>query len=222
MEAGVVKNDGLAFHQVFNRDAAYLWRRRFSGDSLSQRDTIEFRNRQHLYARFVTDFDNAAANRISDRRHCDDGMFHLQVAREFRQLFNCTEYPFAMEESMTFFVVVIEQSHYPPVAAPRQLFYQADRRIASAQYEHGRTDVAGLTVLAPLLPGAIGDAATCHQDNEQQGLHEKLRETELAKPVASPNRESDRQRARKNARDDSLDIGQTRVAPKALIHAENN
>ena len=108
------------------------------------------------------------------------------------------------------------------VAATDQFLDKRDGGVPCAEYQHRRTHVTGFSVLAPLLPGPVGDATARHQHNEQQCLHEKLRETEFPKPVAYPDGEAYGDRTGENAGDDPLHIGQARVSPQALVHAEHD
>ena len=92
---------------------------------------------------------------------------------------------------MALVAVVVEQSHYAPVAAARQFLDQTDGRVARTEYQHRRTHVTGFPILAPLLPGTVGNAAAGHEHNEQKRLHEKLRKTDFPEPAAYPHGEAD-------------------------------
>jgi len=72
----------------------------------------------------------------------------------------------------------------------------------------------------PLLEGAVRHARDRHERHEEERVEDVFAIAELVVDAERVQRERDRDRARQHGDDDALDVGQARVAPDALVEAE--
>jgi hypothetical protein len=95
---------------------------------------------------------------------------------------------------------------------------------ASARPEdhHRRALLAAAPVQRPLLERAVAHARERHERDQQKGIEEVFAHSERAVHAGGADRHRDRDRAGEDREDDALDVGQARVAPDALVDAEEH
>ena len=114
--------------------------------------------------------------------------------------------------------VVVEETHHAPLRAARKFLDEVDRRVVRPEHEDGLARVQEPLVEAELLPGAEGEPAAAHDQDEKQRAHDQHR----PRHGQSQHHEGGRHRDRGHAhrRYDAAQVGQARESPDAAVEAE--
>jgi hypothetical protein len=104
--------------------------------------------------------------------------------------------------------------------AARKLLEQAHRGVAGAHDHHRRTLLAPPAVERPFLEGAERHAAHRHEGDEEERIEDVFAVIEARVEARHAQGGGNAHRSGEHREDDSLDVGQARVAPDALVDAE--
>ena len=89
-----------------------------------------------------------------------------------------------------------------------------------AEHEHGRALLAAAAIEAPFAEGAQCHARAREERDEHERVEHVLAIAQHAAQPGAEEHEGDGHRAGQDREDDALDVRQARVAPDALVHAE--
>ena len=211
-QAGVVEHDRIATEQIIELDAAQLR----DGD-LAVSDVVERRHRHDLHPGFGGKFDRAAAHRVRNARHGNDGGADRALRRDCRDLVDAAQHRDAVHVAAALELVVVEQADHAPLRIAPQLAQQLVGRLAGAQHQHRLAADVGKARQPAFLPGPVSETAATHHQDQQQRIEQEHRARDAIGEAQQHQGGGHGEGGRADREQDQADVVQAGIAPQPAI-----